>query len=348
MALFFMNCSTKNGDINNSTDPDKNPFTDENLEGPWSDTLTVATLNMTIGFNVTSLIFINPEDPEAVYTVLSKIREDYFTNLPLERVKIMGKVLAEKQPDVVGLQEVMLMEWNDSLHSDFVPQLLEAIRAENGPDYQVYFVPLNDTTISAQAGAGSLKVRFQEGNAVLYKPEFTASDSVTHFYQSIFKAGGTSSIRGLNHVTLKNEQVEFQFFNTHLEINLPGNSQANQASEMRKYMTEVSDGVIPQIAVGDFNVLPESGIYSAFIGAGWRDGYASVKNDAGGTCCVTGPLVTDVDAAFSDRRIDYVFLRGDVLATDAEILLGERFVTEAGESLYAADHRMVMVRVAVK
>ncbi len=345
LALVWSSCSKKADDI---TGPGLEPkYPPDSLTGPWTDTLSFATYNMAIGFDITSLIFIDPNNTDTVYSALSKIRQDYFANLPLERVKIMGRVIAEEQPDIIGLQEVMAMEWNDTAHSDFIPQLLAAIEASGGPDYRAYWAPLNDTILAVDASAGKLKVRFVEGNAVLYKAEFEVTDSATQFFNSYFKSRGFSAKRAFNQVDLKKGSLDFQIFNTHLEVPLIGLYQINQATELRTHMNRVRMDGVPQILLGDFNGEPGSTVYSTFITAGWRDAYSAVNDDKGGTCCVSG-LLTDPNAAFSNRRIDYVFLRGDAKSIDAEVLLGERFATEAGDSLYAADHFMVKASVAVK
>jgi endonuclease/exonuclease/phosphatase family metal-dependent hydrolase len=80
----------------------------------------------------------------------------------------------------------------------------------------------------------------------------------------------------------------------------------------------------PVLLGGDLNARPESRIHQAIRASGFRDAW---------TECGTGDGMT-FPAAAPDRRIDYLYLPGDVRCLDARVLPGD-----------ASDHRALLVRL---
>jgi endonuclease/exonuclease/phosphatase family metal-dependent hydrolase len=80
----------------------------------------------------------------------------------------------------------------------------------------------------------------------------------------------------------------------------------------------------PVLMGGDLNARPESRIHQELRAAGFRDAWLECGTGDGMTFPVAAP----------DRRIDYLYLAGDVRCLDARVLLGD-----------ASDHRALLVRL---
>src|SRR5438445_242140 len=62
--------------------------------GKPSDTLSFASLNMSIGFPVSQLLFTNMEDTAIAYTVLDSLYKRYQRGRPGERIKGRAKAIS--------------------------------------------------------------------------------------------------------------------------------------------------------------------------------------------------------------------------------------------------------------
>jgi len=84
---------------------------------------------------------------------------------------------------------------------------------------------------------------------------------------------------------------------------------------------------MPLLLGGDFNALPESPVHAALRGAGFRDAW---------TGCGEGDPAT-FPAGVPVRRIDYLYLQGEVRCRSARVLPGD-----------ASDHRALLVRLRLR
>jgi endonuclease/exonuclease/phosphatase family metal-dependent hydrolase len=87
------------------------------------------------------------------------------------------------------------------------------------------------------------------------------------------------------------------------------------------------DAGIPLLLGGDLNALPESPLHQTLAAAGFRDAWAGCGAGDARTFPVNAPA----------RRIDYLYLRGDVRCVDARVL-----------AEYASDHRPLRVRIRLR
>ncbi|MEO6096881.1 MAG: endonuclease/exonuclease/phosphatase family protein [Fibrobacteria bacterium] len=317
------------------------------------DTLRFATLNMSIGFPVSQLLFTNMADQPTAYKVLDSLFKRYQRTMPKERIKGMAKAIADLKLDVVGLQEVMSFTKDGNLVDDYLPELLQAIRDAGGPAYKFYSNPLNDTLLQGAMDGTVLKIAFHEGNALLVKPELAILDSARFLYFTLLKIPtGENAVtqRCLSYLKIKSPNgVVWQVYNTHLEVFEDISS--SQALEVRRIVDSLKlrdsagQETAPQIVMGDFNVLPNTDAHTVMQEGGFSDTFDTTAADPGFTCCIAASALWDTQAAFSNRRIDFIFSRHIVKVLEHHVALKDSLTTSTGVGLLATDHRAVWARI---
>ncbi len=316
------------------------------------DTLRIATLNMSIGFPVAQLLFKDMANPEVAYRVLDTLYERYILGQPADRIKAMADTIMALNLDVVALQEVMKISKNGILANDFLAELVADIKAAGGPAYQVYYNPLNDTSLTGKQGTLTNTIAFHEGNAILVKSGLQLLDSARFIYYSllpIVTVGGKDTERALGYVKLKSaKKVVWQVFFTHLEVFAEFSSP--QAKEIRHLADSLGNKdslgnlVNPLIVLGDFNVSPMTDAHNVMTEGGFVDLYIP-KPDSGYSCCVAGSALWRPDTTFSNRRLDYIWGKHLVKILDHEVALNGPVTIGLGARIFASDHRMVWARL---
>jgi endonuclease/exonuclease/phosphatase family metal-dependent hydrolase len=318
-----------------------------------ADTLRFCSLNMSIGFPVSQLLFTNMDDTAIAYVVLDSLFKRYQRTLPGERIKGMARIIVDNKMDVVGMQEVMSFNKDGVKINDFLTELLAQIKAIGGPAYQVIDNPLNDTVLTGRLDGKSINIAFHEGNAMLIRPGLQILDSASFMYFTLLPiatAAGTKTQRALQYAKIRSEKgIFWNVYNTHLEVFEDISS--SQALELRRLVDSVKiqnaakqDGA-PQIVIGDFNVDPNTNAHTVMREGGFMDTYDTSATDTGFTCCITASELWNPNAHFSKRRIDYVFGRHMVKVTEHRVLMKDPIVLASGEGLLLSDHRMVVTSI---
>jgi endonuclease/exonuclease/phosphatase family metal-dependent hydrolase len=318
-----------------------------------ADTLRFASLNMSIGFPVSQLLFTDMADTAVAYVVLDSLFKRYQRGQPSERIKGMAKAIKDLDLDVVGLQEVMSFTRNGVKINDFLPELVQAIKDAGGPAYIAYGNPLNDTVLSGRLDGNRIDIAFHEGNAILIRPGFQVLDTARFIYFSLLKIEtpqGTKTQRSLGYAKIRSPRgLIWQVYNTHLEVFEEFSS--GQALELNKIVDslKVRDGVgndaAPQIVLGDFNVDPNTNAHNVMQEGGFHDTFDLLPHDSASTCCLAASALWNPDTTFSERRIDFIFARHITKVLNHEIALKGAITTAAGTRLMASDHRMLWTRV---
>jgi endonuclease/exonuclease/phosphatase family metal-dependent hydrolase len=352
LAILAAACSKTSSDFG-STGPAVTKDTVVHDSSKASDTLRFASLNMSIGFPVSQLLFTNMDDSAIAYTVLDSLFKRYQRGLPNERIKGMAKAITALNLDVVGLQEVMSFTRDGIKVNDFLPELVAEIKKAGGPAYIAYGNPLNDTLLSGRLNGNRIEIKFHEGNGILVKPDFQVLDSARFIYFSLLPIptnAGTKTQRCLGYMKIKSPKgIIWQVYNTHLEVFDEFSS--SQALEMLSIVDslKVRNGAgkdsVPQIVIGDFNVDPNTNAHTIMQEGGFRDTFDSVSTGPGYSCCLAASALWNPDTTFSNRRIDFIFARHIIKAIEHKVALDSAIVTDAGVRLSATDHRMIWTRV---
>lgn len=316
-----------------------------------ADTVRFASLNMSIGFPVSQLLFVDMANDTIAYNVLDSLYKRYQRGRPSDRIRAMARAIDSLDLDVVGLQEVMSFNRDGVKVNDFLAELAAGIVALGGPAYQILPCPLNDTLLVGAKGGKTITISFHEGNAMLVRPGFQILDSATFQYFSLLPiptAAGTVTERALQYVKFKTPKgVTWQAFNTHLEVFEDYSS--SQTLELRKIADSLkvrnAQGLeaAPRVVIGDFNVNPGEYGHRILFEAGFRDTFDTTATDPGHTCCIASSALWDTASAFSGRRIDFIMARHAVNAFDHKVELKGA----VGDSvrILASDHRMVRVSI---
>jgi endonuclease/exonuclease/phosphatase family metal-dependent hydrolase len=114
--------------------------------------------------------------------------------------------------------------------------------------------------------------------------------------------------------------------NTHLDASGEDTWRAQEIAGVLRAAATVEPGV-PLLLGGDLNALPESPLHQTLAAAGFRDTWPGCGVGDARTFPVNAPA----------RRIDYLYLRGDVRCVDARVL-----------AEYASDHRPLLVRIRLR
>jgi endonuclease/exonuclease/phosphatase family metal-dependent hydrolase len=114
--------------------------------------------------------------------------------------------------------------------------------------------------------------------------------------------------------------------NTHLDASADDAWRVQEVATVLRVARTAGQGM-PLLLGGDFNARPESVVHAAVRAAGFRDAWEGCGEGDGPT----------FPAAAPSRRIDYLYLTGEVRCRAAEVPAGE-----------ASDHRPLLVRLRLR
>ncbi len=240
-----------------------------------------------------------------------------------ERIELIAEALAELQPDIVFLQEVLVSA--DAGYPDVRSILLSAL----GEDYTTVFGDITGLPI----GEGAL------GQMTLTRLPLISSEN--------HHIGGP---RSLHRVTVETDFGPLDLYNAHLEgtgaiIDVSEDAPLTEIENVLAFIQATRTG--PAILAGDFNAEPDDLSIQALRDAGFVDALAAA-GDA--TCAVAGdPGCTSSTRPLSDnaenrarRRIDYIWaLSGEAQALTVEraaLFLNEPVKLADGGLLWPSDH----------
>jgi endonuclease/exonuclease/phosphatase family metal-dependent hydrolase len=340
--------------------------------------VTVASYNLFLGGNIGSLV--DPEVdtiPEFIAAAAALWQNVVTTDFPA-RADAIADLLAEDQPDVVGLQEVA--DWSTTAlpgapvppSYDFQALLLDAL-AERGTPYRVIASNTNFVSPTVPIPPLGLAVQYTDHDVVIARADLPASQLKAmrpqpHTFEAgipvTLPVGSTRIIRGWSTVDVKVRGKTFRFANTHLEA-FSTEVRNLQAAELAESLAASPH---PVVLAGDLNSQPtdDDGAYGTLTGTGTdtglglADAWVVAEGPAGGfTSGQTDPL-TNVPSKI-DHRIDYVLYDPDpsspddpvIHATEAHVIgeeLADRAVSTVTGStrlLWPSDHAGVVATLHV-
>lgn len=331
----------------------------ECLPGARSDLVTASSWNMSIGFNVKDLLFLDVSKLDVLRSRAEKVFADAAYSLPRQRVRLMAQEIAAARPDVVGLQETMHMERNGVLIADFLDSL-ESDLASLGTPYRMLRRPLNVATLriaplpddSGRSNpADSIIMTFGEGQALLVSSRWTVVEEGLIPFRNVIPV----EMAGLKTVTDRSAQwawlrdgsgFQLEVWNTHLEVL---NTQiVAQAGEFKGFAdslraAKIRQGFTPsgRLFLGDINSEPGRAADTILSNAGWRDVWSTARWGTGNTWGGGGPRDTTRKLT---QRIDRVLVQG-ACAIDSAWLQGDRPQPTDSGWLFPSDHAMVAARI---
>lgn len=289
------------------------PTADVRAQSTGPGAVTVMTQNLYVGADVDAVIgaLASPNPSDDLPALLFAIQTLGETDFPA-RADAVAEAIARTRPQVVGLQEVSVIDIDLTglgqpvvIHLDFLA-ILQAKLAARGLNY----------TLAAQV-QNITAVPFPGISLVDYDAMLVDADRVT-----ITSAGGQNFAINVGVVApgveLKRGWVwarttidgqPYTFVSLHAEADLGGaHLDALRAAQIGEVVgTVAADGRV--VMMGDFNDTPTSLMHEVLSGAGFTDVWSALRPGAIGFTCCHLPNLSDQVADFS-QRIDYIFTRG--------------------------------------
>jgi len=296
----------------------------------FEPSVRVMTRNLYVGADIFAVV--NVPSPELIPIVVAEKYAMIVQNDFAERAKALAMEIGEKNPDLIGCQEVVLLtrmrpaKDSQALETveqyDFLVLLLDALQT-CGLDYEVAAVGLNANVMlpmlqGIDAGIVHLDyVNYLDRDVILVKKGITVKHAATHGFSTNFNVvfSETQSVvfqRGFVAVDATVRGKTYRFVNAHVEIEglkAPDGTVAQQA-QVAELLQKLAHEALPVLLVGDFNLPPSDPDYKAIVSAGFADLWRLRTNGwhkKGSTCCQDEDLL-NAESALTER-IDYIFTR---------------------------------------
>jgi endonuclease/exonuclease/phosphatase family metal-dependent hydrolase len=319
--------------------------------------VTVASYNLYLGGDVGSLLAPGIDTlPEFIAAASALWQSVVATNFP-ERAEAIADLLAEENPDVVGLQEVALWESAPFGSATLAPTydflaLLRAELAARGAPYRVLVTNTNfvSPVVPLPAPIG-LNVRLTDRDVIiarsdLPKSELKTSNASSRTYTArvpiTLPTGASEVVRGWSTIDIKTAGMKYRFANTHLEA-FSDTVRDLQAVQLARVLRRSPH---PVVLVGDINADPGTGAARILRKTvGLADAWSKGK----GTPYTAGQddLLRN-DPSTLNRRIDFVLYESDRTpdfdARKARVI-GEEAGDRTATGLWPSDHAGVVARL---
>jgi endonuclease/exonuclease/phosphatase family metal-dependent hydrolase len=318
--------------------------------------VTVMTRNLFVGTDLAPVLQAQTL-PQLLSATTTAFLEVQATRFP-ERARAIAGEIAESRPDVVGLQEAMVVSTDTPadgpatpaevvLH-DYLALLLAELEAR-GLDYVAAAEVVNaDSELPTALG---FDVRATDRDVILVRADrrprlkVVGSQAGNYAAEVVFPTllGPVAFPRGWTSVDLKLRGERFRVVNTHLEA-FSAPVQVAQAGEL---LAGPAATARPTVLLGDFNSRADgtgTPTYGILRAAGFADAWSDVHPGAPGlTCCWETHLLSSVPPF--DERIDLVLSRGGFDALAAEIVGEDPVADRTPSGLFHSDHAGVVARL---
>lgn len=219
-----------------------------------------------------------------------------------ERLPLILADMAGLQPDVLALQEVVFVMQQDRLIGAAGEGRYEAIRGWAGrPEY-----------------GNSILVKTPLAGGAVERVDLGLNREA---HRTVIELPGGSDVL---------------IVGTHLHH--PGAEEAARDEQTARIVDwlESAPPTTAVIAMGDFNADPGEPTYRRMQAAGFRSAYAEVHGRDPDVTWPSGLQAPAMDTDGIPECLDYIWLRGDVRATDARLVFDRPAVDDA--TLYPSDH----------
>ncbi len=327
--------------------------------------MSVMTRNLYLGSSLGPAL--EAKTPEEFVAAVARIYATVqYTNFP-QRAEAIADEIQEKEPDLIGLQEVT--KWttggvNPPPGYDFLA-ILESDLEARGLDYSVASVannanigpaPLVSETCPVVSGQFTCSVQLEDRDAILVNddtPGLTWSNPQSGHYaaQQVIESpvGPLSFDRGWASIDARLKGLPFRFVNTHLETEESPLVQQEQAAEF--LAGPGKGGTI--VATGDFNSASDGSTttsYAQLTAPGqFRDAWDEELLGPGSSCCQESNAIPQLapgqlnnPVSTLKTRIDLILTRGAARSDGDEAELVGDMPFQATPPLWPSDHAGVV------
>jgi endonuclease/exonuclease/phosphatase family metal-dependent hydrolase len=336
--------------------------TSSNKEGP---SVSVMTRNVYHGVNAELADAAAAQSPQEFFVKATAVFNGYHQRNFPERAALLAAEIEETQPDVVGLQEAVMVRTDtppadgpqtpaEQVSLDYLQILLDKLQAR-GLNYTAVVQSINwDIEVPTSQ---NFDLRHTDRVVTLIRTDGKSGLKVLgtnsgHFQRNCTlpsALGPIKILRGWTSVDLSIRGKAVRFINTHLDgdcSDFDPTIQFDQAQEIiQGPVQEAKDRNFPVILLGDLNskadgtgtptyaelIKPEVGFADAWVEAGRGSGY---------TCCQDADLLNPAPS-LEDRRDFVLFLSGALQTTDAEVV-GANPADRTPSGLWPSDHAGVV------
>jgi endonuclease/exonuclease/phosphatase family metal-dependent hydrolase len=318
--------------------------------------VTAMTRNLFIGTDL-GPVFSAQTLPQLLTATTTAFLEVQATRFP-ERAEAIADEIAETRPDVIGLQEAVIVRTDTPADGPATPAevvvhdylaALQAALAARGLRYAAVATVVNgDHELPTALG---FDVRATDRDVLLVRTDRRPRLKVANGAGANFAArlviptllGPFQLPRGWTSVDLKLRGERFRVVNTHLEA-AGGPVQVAQGQEL---LAGPAATALPTILLGDFNSRADgtgTPTYGQLVAAGFEDAWGAAQpGDPGLTCCWETHLLSPLPPF--DERIDLVLARGGFDVLGAEIVGEDPVADRTVSGLFHSDHAGVVVRL---
>ena len=328
-----------------------NPF-EECLE----NRLTLMTWNIYQGANQSS-IFTATTPSEFVTAVGSAYNRIQATNF-IERADSIAEKIQEVRPDLIGLQEVILLRTQipsdghatpaTNISFDYLQILIDTL-AERGLIYEPVVVQAStDIEVPGVTSTGLVDIRFTDRDVLLARANTNFTLSNTNGTEFVAKLPLTTPF-GTSNISRSWVSVDVTFDNgdkvrvvsTHLEALSPV-IQELQADELIDWSDNTH---LPIIFIGDFNSNAAgtgTKTYTKLKDVDFIDAWSLKGKGTGFTCCQADDLLNQNSSL--TERIDLVMFQGNFEVKDIGIV-GNSQNDRTISGLWPSDHAGVVANL---
>lgn len=284
-------------------------------------------------------------------------------NFP-ERAAGLAAEIEQTHPDVVGLQEVVMVRTDtpadgpatpaEEVSLDYLQILLEKLQAR-GLHYEPVVQSIN-WDIEAPTARG-FDLRHTDRVVTLIRTDGklgleVLSNNTGHFQTNCTLTTGTGQqieiVRGWTSLDLSIRGKAVRFINTHLDGDCSDPAiQLAQAQEiLQGPVQEAKDRNLPVVLLGDLNSKADgtgTPTYAELLEVGFVDAWAEVGRGSGFTCCQDDDLLNKV-SHLSDRRDFVLFGNGSFQTTEVKVV-GATPADRTPSGLWPSDHAGVVAKL---
>jgi hypothetical protein len=299
--------------------------------------VTVMSLNVNHGVAGELNALAGATDFDDMLAKVAAVYQGYFARDFHARAAAMAIQVEATRPDLIGVQEAVLVRTQyppdgpatpaTDVALDYLEILLDALAAR-GLHYEVVVQSIGwDAELPSALG---IDVRHTDRELILARSDLKVSDlKLSNALTGHFLAncqipsailGPVTILRGWASVDAKIRGKSFRFITTHLDGDCTPFTFAYQQAQMAELLAGPA------------------------VGAGFTDAAAVAGLGGRLTCCQANDLLNPV--SMFDRRIDYVFYRGDFAVRGADVV-GDDPADRTVSGLWPSDHAFVVTTLVV-
>lgn len=312
--------------------------------------LSVMTWNIYLGADLTPIFTANPKDLNEIKQRVTEVFRQFLATNFLKRAKAIARQIILEKPDIIGLQEAVLVELLPiqdphlpSVVYDFVDILLNEL-ADKGMHYTI--AAHHDGTPSQLPSSTGNTIRFTDRDVILVRKGIVnvINSQNGNFVNNVTNPlTGSPILRGWSAIDAYVQGKKYRIVNTHLEP-LDSYVQIAQGNEL---LNKFGQTRLPLIFIGDFNsnANPNSSgtpTYGNIIANGFQDTWLIAGNTDGSTALQDADLLNLNNSL--NERIDFILIKNMSNWIVNDVLVGEAQSDRTSTRLWPSDHVGVIAK----